>query len=36
MMFGFFDVSVPLNKTARDLMIPKKGAPTGPTGAGGL
>lgn len=26
MMFGFFDVSVPLNKTAMDLMMPKKGA----------
>ncbi len=25
MMFGFFDVSVPLNKTAMDLMVPKKG-----------
>jgi hypothetical protein len=24
MMFGFFDVSVPLNKTAMDLMVPKK------------
>jgi hypothetical protein len=24
MMFGFFDVSVPMNKTAMDLMVPKK------------
>jgi hypothetical protein len=24
MMFGFFDVSVPLNKTAIDLMVPEK------------
>jgi hypothetical protein len=24
MMFGFFDVSVPLNKTAMDLMVPKE------------
>lgn len=24
MMFGFFDVAVPLNKTAMDLMVPKK------------
>ncbi|HEY6393428.1 MAG TPA: thiol-disulfide isomerase [Bryobacteraceae bacterium] len=27
MMFGFFDVSVPMNKTAMDLMRPKKPAP---------
>jgi len=26
MMFGFFDVSVPMNKTAMDLMMPKKPA----------
>jgi len=24
MMFGFFDVSVPMNVTAMDLMVPKK------------
>jgi len=27
MMFGFFDVSVPMNKTVMDLMRPKKAAP---------
>jgi hypothetical protein len=27
MMFGFFDVSVPMNKTVMDLMRPKKPAP---------
>jgi hypothetical protein len=26
MMFGFFDVSVPVNKTARDLMVPHREA----------
>ena len=26
MMIGFFDVSVPMNKTAMDLMRPKKAA----------
>ncbi|MBZ5608620.1 MAG: thiol-disulfide isomerase [Acidobacteriia bacterium] len=34
MMFGFFDVSVPLNKTAMDLMMPKKGPATAQRGAG--
>jgi len=34
MMFGFFDVSVPLNKTAMDLMVPKKADQQRPTGAG--
>jgi len=33
MMFGFFDVSVPMNKTAMDLMMPKK-APAGSTSGG--
>jgi hypothetical protein len=27
MMFGFFDVSVPLNKTAMDLMVPEDKRP---------
>jgi hypothetical protein len=27
MMFGFFDVSVPLNKTAMDLMVPENRRP---------
>lgn len=35
MMFGFFDVSVPLNKTAMDLMVPKK-APAQSTSGGGF
>jgi hypothetical protein len=29
MMFGFFDVAVPLNKNPMDLMRPKKQQPTG-------
>jgi len=32
MMIGFFDVAVPLNTTAMDLMVPKKPAQTGPAG----
>jgi len=35
MMFGFFDVSVPMNKTAMDLMMPKK-APAPATSGGGF
>jgi hypothetical protein len=35
MMFGFFDVSVPMNKTAMDLMMPKK-APAQATSGGGF
>jgi hypothetical protein len=34
MMFGFFDVAVPLDKTAMDLMVPKRTQPRPPTGAG--
>jgi len=33
MMIGFFDVSVPMDKSVMDLMRPKK-APAAPTGAG--
>jgi hypothetical protein len=33
MMFGFFDVAVPMNKTAMDLMVPKK-APAQATSGG--
>jgi len=33
MMFGFFEVAVPLDKTAMDLMMPKK-KPAGQSGAG--
>jgi len=33
MMIGFFDVSVPMDKSVMDLMRPKKALPT-PTGAG--
>jgi len=32
MMFGFFDVAVPLNKTAMDLMVPKKPQQAGGAG----
>jgi hypothetical protein len=35
MMFGFFDVSVPMNKTAMDLMVPKK-APAASAPSGGF
>ena len=35
MMFGFFDVSVPMNMTAMDLMMPKK-APAQATSGGGF
>ena len=34
MMFGFFDVAVPVNKTAMDLMMPKKAAGAAHSGAG--
>ena len=34
MMFGFFDVAVPVNKTAKDLMMPKKAAGAAHSGAG--
>jgi hypothetical protein len=34
-MFGFFDVSVPMNKTAMDLMVPKK-APAASAPSGGF
>lgn len=34
MMFGFFDVSVPMNKTAMDLLRPKKPAPQATSGGG--
>lgn len=34
MMFGFFDVTVPLNKTAMDLMVPKKAPAQATSGAG--
>jgi hypothetical protein len=30
MMFGFFDVSVPLNKTAMELMVPEGRRPQRP------
>ena len=30
-MIGFFDVAVPMNKTAMDLMRPKKAAESGPS-----
>ena len=35
MMFGFFDVSVPMNVSAMDLMMPKK-APAQSTSGGGF
>jgi len=31
MMIGFFEVSVPMNKTAMDLMRPKKASEPGPS-----
>src|SRR5579883_590235 len=34
MMFGFFDVSVPMNVTAMDLMMPKKAPAQASSGAG--
>ena len=36
MMFGFFDVAVPMNKTAMDLMMPKKAPAAQATSGGGF
>ncbi len=36
MMIGFFDVSVPMNKTAMDLMRPKSQAEPAASGGPGL
>ncbi|HLJ46844.1 MAG TPA: hypothetical protein VKU01_12590 [Bryobacteraceae bacterium] len=36
MMFGFFDVSVPMNVTAMDIMAPRRPKPAGTSGSGGL